>query len=64
MHTRSYPSSQTPRPDSEKKGELKSNVIITSKLSDLSHSSNHTQEEKMENKKGFTYNGQAPRSHK
>jgi hypothetical protein len=34
-------------------------LLITSKLSDLSHSSNHTQEEEIENKKGFTYYGQA-----
>jgi hypothetical protein len=47
-----------------KKRELKSNVTITSKLSDLNHSSNHTQEEKIENKKGFTYYGQAPGSWK
>jgi hypothetical protein len=59
MHARPYPSSQTPLPDSEKKGELKSNVTITSKLLDLSHSSNHTQEEEIENKKDFTYYGQA-----
>jgi hypothetical protein len=64
MHARPYPSSQIPWPDSEKKGELKFNATITSKPSDLSHSSNHTQEEKIENKKGFTYNGQAPGSQK
>jgi hypothetical protein len=46
------------------RGSSNLTLLLDSKHSDLSHSSNHTQEEKIENKKDFMYYGQVLGSQK
>jgi hypothetical protein len=42
-----------------KRGSSNLTLLLNSKLSNLNHSSNHMQEEEIENKKDFMYYGQA-----